>query len=190
MIDSNSNPFRFSQGGSTRHMTRPITNADIEGTPEHELKVLYEELEVSRAAYEQEQAKCERELTAVEKTLECRANRVLFLLSSIVAMLIGIYGAALFFGCVFLCEYETVIQALSHKTAPYVFGLFLVALLVLALSWRADDKMTQKYKAVILPTGMRYENAIEEDIQNLLKRAPFLEHFNEELKHGRSPLSR
>lgn len=37
----------------------PLTNTDIQGTPEYKLKALYEELDASKAAYAK--AKAERE---------------------------------------------------------------------------------------------------------------------------------
>lgn len=164
----------------------PLTNTDIQGTPEYKLKALYEELDASKAAYAKAKAERERKVKATWRTPKYIAAIALGSLSGMVVLL----GSLWFFGSLaiglLIDSWKIAAFPWSGPFFPYAFGVYLVSVLILIPCVYVERKMNPEYHPVMIPAGIRTEGAIKEDIQALLKRNPSLKTLNEELKADRS----
>lgn len=162
----------------------PLTNTDIQGTPEYKLKALYEELDASKAAYAKAKAERERKVKATWRTPKYIAAIALGSLSGMVVLL----GSLWFFGSLaiglLIDSWKIAAFPWSGPFFPYAFGVYLVSVLILIPCVYVERKMNPEYHPVMIPAGIRTEGAIKEDIQALLKRNPSLKTLNEELKAG------
>ena len=162
----------------------PLTNTDIQGTPEYKLKALYEELDASKAAYAKAKAERERKVKATWRTPKYIAAIALGSLSGIVVGL----GSLWFFGSLaiglLIDSWKIAAFPWSGPFFPYAFGVYLVSVLILIPCVYVERKMNPEYHPVMIPAGIRTEGAIKEDIQALLKRNPSLKTLNKELKAG------
>ena len=152
----------------------PLTNTDIQGTPEYKLKALYEELDASKAAYAKAKAERERKVKATWRTPKYIAA---IALGSLSGMVVGL-GSLWFFGSLaiglLIDSWKIAAFPWSGPFFPYAFGVYLVSVLILIPCVYVERKMNPEYHPVMIPAGIRTEGAIKEDIQALLKRNPSL----------------
>lgn len=169
----------------------PLTNTDIQGTPEYKLKALYEELDASKAAYAKAKAERERKVKATWRTPKYIAAIALGSLSGMVVLL----GSLWFFGSLaiglLIDSWKIAAFPWSGPFFPYAFGVYLVSVLILIPCVYVEREMNPEYHPVMIPAGIRTEGAIKEDIQALLKRNPSLKtpESRSEMTAEKPPLS-
>ena len=143
----------------------PLTNTDIQGTPEYKLKALYEELDASKAAYAKAKAERERKVKATWRTPKYIAA---IALGSLSGMVVGL-GSLWFFGSLaiglLIDSWKIAAFPWSGPFFPYAFGVYLVSVLILIPCVYVERKMNPEYHPVMIPAGIRTEGAINENPQ-------------------------